>query len=177
MQEARGFKGDIGKDKERNRVKKQQARTAKEKRERKLQDLVGSPGKWKNLESYDVRTPTTYFQERGASPEALNKLKGKLDDLLTSLYAYKEKFKTTPAEEEILDDEIDKAEFRRYKKVSKENASKVVEAFVHGTTNDVMDALWKALDYKAFCRVEPHLVLTGEEIEEQLFWCNQYGQK
>ena len=177
MQKARGFKGDIGKGKQANQLRKKDARTAKEKRERKLQDLVGSPGKWKNLESFDVRTPTTYFQEREASPEALNKLKGKLDELLATLYAYKERMPTTPAEEEILDDEIEKAEFRRYKKVSKENASKVVEAFAHGTTNDVMDALWEALDYKAFCRVEPYLVKTGEEIEEDLFWCNQYGHK
>lgn len=125
----------------------------------------------------DVRTPTTYFQERGASPEAITKLKGKLDDLLVSLYEYKEKFQTTPAEEEILDDEIEKAELRRYKKVSKENASKVVEAFIHGTPEDVVDALWEALDYKVFCRVEPHLVKSGEEIEEQIFWCKQYGNK
>ena len=125
----------------------------------------------------DVRTPTTYFQERGASPVAITKLKDKLDDLLVSLYEYKERFQSTPAEDKILDDEIDKAEFSRYKAVSKEYAFKVAESFIHGTPDDVVNALWEALDYKVFCRVEPHLVKSGEEIEEQIFWCNQYGNK
>lgn len=118
----------------------------------------------------DVRTPTTYFQERGASPEAINKLKSKLDDLLVSLYEYKERFQTTPAEDKILDAEIDKAEFRRYKKVSKEYASKVAEAFIHGTPDDVVDAITEALDYKVSCRVEPFMVKAGEEMEEKIFW-------
>ena len=125
----------------------------------------------------DVRTPTTYFQERGANPEALNKLKGKLDDLLTSLYEYKERFKTTEAEEQILEEEINKAELLRYKKVSRENASKVVNAFSYGTPEDAVNAIWEALDYKVFCRVEPYMVKTGEEMEEQIFWCKQYGNK
>ena len=125
----------------------------------------------------DVRTPMTYFQQRGASPEALTKLQGKLDELLSSLYEYKERFNTTPAEEIILDEEINKAEHKRYKKVSKENAIKVIDAFVHGTPQDAEDALWEALDYKVFCRVEPHLVKAGEEIEEQVFWTELYGNK
>ena len=125
----------------------------------------------------DIRTPTTYFQKRGASPQAITKLKGKLDDLLESLYEYKERFQTTPAEEEILDAEIDKAELRRYKKVSKEYASKVAEAFVHGTPDDVVDALWEALDYKMFCRVEPFMIKAGEEMEDQIFWSDLVGHK
>ena len=125
----------------------------------------------------DVRTPTTYFQERGASPEAITKLKDKLDDLLVSLYEYKERIQTTAAEEKILDAEIDKAELRRYKKVSKEYASKVAEAFIHGTPDDVVDSLWEALDYKVFCRVEPFMVKAGEEMEEQVFWDPLYDHK
>ena len=125
----------------------------------------------------DVRTPTTYFEQRGASPEALNKLKGKLDDLLTSLYEYKERFETTEAEDQILEEEINKAELLRYKKTSKENASKVVEAFTHGTPEDAVNAIWEALDYKVFCRVEPYMIKTGEEMEEQIFWIDQYGKK
>ena len=89
MQEGKGFKGDIGKNKQANRIRKQDAKSAKEKRQKKLDSLMSNPRSWKNLESFDVRTPTTYFQERGASPEALNKLKGKLDDLLSTLYEYK----------------------------------------------------------------------------------------
>ena len=125
----------------------------------------------------DVRTPTTYFQERGASPESITKLKGKLDDLLVSLYEYKERFQTTPAEDKILDDEIDKVELRRYKKVSKQYASKVAEAIIHGTPDDVMDAITEALDYKVFCRVEPFMVKAGEEMEEQIFWDPLYDHK
>ena len=124
----------------------------------------------------DVRTPTTYFQRRSSTP-ALNKLKGKLDELLTDLYALKESTDTTLATKKIVDMEIEKAEWERYKKVSRDNATKVVEALTHGTREDAVDALWEALDYKVFCRVEPHLVKAGEEIEEQLFWTELYGNK
>ena len=49
MDEATGFKGDIGKQKAANKQKKRDALTAKEKRERKLQDLVSRSTSWKNL--------------------------------------------------------------------------------------------------------------------------------
>ena len=124
----------------------------------------------------DVRTPTTYFQRRNSTP-ALIKLKRRLDELLTDLYALKESTDTTLATKKIVDMEIEKAEWERYKRVSRDNATRVVEALTHGTREDAVDALWEALDYKAFCRVEPYLVKTGEEIEEDLFWCNQYGHK
>ena len=124
----------------------------------------------------DVRTPTTYFQRRSSTP-ALTKLKRKLDELLTDLYALKESTDTTLATKKIVDMEIEKAEWERYKKVSRDNATKVVEALTHGTREDAVDALWEALDYKVFCRVEPHLVKAGEEIEEQLFWTELYGNK
>ena len=124
----------------------------------------------------DVRTPTTYFQRRGSAP-ALTKLKRKLDELLTDLYALKESTETTLATKKIVDMEIEKAEWERYKNVSRDNANKVVEALTHGTREDAVDASWEALDYKVFCRVEPHLVKTGEEIEEQLFWTELYGNK
>ena len=65
----------------------------------------------------DVRTPTTYFQQHGASKEALVKLKGKLDDLLASLYSLRDKADKTPATEKIVDDEITKAEEEHYHQV------------------------------------------------------------
>ena len=118
----------------------------------------------------DVRTPDTYFQHHGASPESISKLKGKLDDLLQSLYEYKERFSTTIAEEKILDEEIDKAEQRMYKKISKKNAVKVVDAAIAGTPDDITDAILEALDFKCLVRVDPYMQDEGQRIEEQLFW-------
>ena len=57
MQEAKGFKGDIGKDKARNKVLKQDARSQKEKRRSKIQKLSQDDKHWKGLESADIRTP------------------------------------------------------------------------------------------------------------------------
>ena len=52
--EAKGFRSGVEKrQKQREAIKKNRRRdamTAKEKRERKLQDLVGSPRKWRNLQ-------------------------------------------------------------------------------------------------------------------------------
>ena len=117
MQEGRGFKGDIGKDKERNRVKKQQARTAKEKRSDKLQDLLSSPRKWKFLESAE------------------------------------------------------------YQEASKVTAKNVVEEICYGTSSDIDDEITEALDFKVATRINPQLEKTAKEIEEDIFWCNQYGNK
>lgn len=125
----------------------------------------------------DVRTPTTYFQQQGASKEALVKLKGKLDDLLASLYALRDKSDKTPATEKIVDDEITKAEEERYRQVSKQNASRVVEALVHGTADEAADAIGEALDWKWLNRTEPYLMKAGVDIEEQIFWLDQYGNK
>ena len=125
----------------------------------------------------DVRTPDTYFHKQGASPESINKLKGKLDDLLQSLYEYKERYATTIAEEKILDNEIDKGERKEYKKVSKQNAVKVMDAIATGTPGDVADAIWEALDYKCYSRVDPYLQREGNRIHGQVFGIEFYGNK
>ena len=125
----------------------------------------------------DVRTPTTYFQQQGASKESLLKLKGKLDDLLASLYSLRDKADKTPATEKIVDDEITKAEEEHYRQVSKQNASKVVEALVYGTAAEAADAIGEALDWKWLYRTEPYLMKAGVDMEEQIFWLEQYGNK
>ena len=67
QEDGKGFKGEIGKSKLRNKIKKQDARTAKEKRRKKLDSLESNPSSWKNLESYDPRTPSQYFVKRRKS--------------------------------------------------------------------------------------------------------------
>jgi len=124
---------------------------------------------YKNLYTRDIRTPSTYFEDKDVAGEAMKKLESKLDDLLSNLYTLKEEGKGTPATKKIIDDEIKKAEVQRYKKVSKENALKVVEAFMYGTPVDAADAICAALDYKAFSRTEPYMVYAGEEMEDFLF--------
>jgi len=124
---------------------------------------------YQNFYKQDIRTPTKYFESKDETGKALEKLKGKLNDLLTKLYALKDEGKGTPATKKIVDDEIDRAEIQRYKQVSKENALKVVEALICGTPDDATDAICEALDYKAFCRAEPYLLCAGERIEEQVF--------
>lgn len=127
----------------------------------------------------DVRTPSTYFHQRGMNPDSIARLKGKLDDLLESLYEYRERYTNmiSIAEEKILEQEIDKAERKRYKKTSIKNAVKVVDAATYGTPEDIADAIREAIDYKVFVRVEPYMQDTGQQMEEQIFWMKQYGNK
>ena len=128
---------------------------------------------YQNFYKRDIRTPETYYENKNApNPASLKKLKTKLEDLVTSLDALKGKInqsKATPAYKEILDNEIDKAERRRYKQISKENASQVIEALIYGTSEDAVDAITNALEYKIFYRTEPYLAKAGEEIENQVF--------
>ena len=176
MLESKGFRGEIGRRTQANKIRKQDARTAKQRRQKKLDALQPNPQSWKNLEAYDPRTPSTYFQKRGATP-ALNKLKGRLDELLSDLYALKECTDNTLATKKIIDMEIERKEWEKYKQVSLEYARKVSDALTEGTHEDIVDALWDALDYKTFCRVDPYMQETGKQMEEQIFWVEQYGNK
>jgi len=125
----------------------------------------------------DVRTPNKYFQKIGAAPESVQKLKAKLDDLLVMLYALKDKHGVAQTAQLIVDNEIERAEKEKYRQISKQNASKVVEAFLNGNTDAAVAAIDQALDYKVFCRVEPHLAQTGDDIEHQVFWSDLMGHK
>jgi hypothetical protein len=126
---------------------------------------------YQNFYMKDIRTPETYYENRNVSKEqSLEQIKGRLDDLLSVLDALEERTKQpTPAYKKILEDEIDNAVTQRYKKQSKENAKKVMEAITYGTHSDAIEAINHAIDYKIFCRTEPYMVEAGETIENQVF--------
>ena len=118
----------------------------------------------------DARTPTTYFYERHQRTRlAMEQLRGRLDDLMLRIQSLKEEKASTPAHQQIVEDEIDKAELEHYTAVSKQNALHVVEAFSYGKPTDAIDAVLEALDWKAFARVHPHMIDAGENIEKQVF--------
>ena len=104
LQEAKGFMGDIGKSKLQNKLRKQDAKTVKEKRCKKLDSLQSNPSSWKNLESYDPRTPSTYFKSkrRGNAPQVLDRFNRTVDELLNDLYAIKEVISVTLATKKFL---------------------------------------------------------------------------
>ena len=118
----------------------------------------------------DSRTPTTYFYDQHErTREALTQLRGRLDELFVRIRSLKEEKTRTPAHQQIVEDEIDKAELEHYKKVSKQNALRVVEAFSYGKPLEAIDAVCDALDWKAFVRVNPYMIDAGENIENQVF--------
>ena len=66
----------------------------------------------------DARTPTTYFYDRHErTREALTQLRGRLDDLVVRIQSLKEEKARTPAHQQIVEDEIDKAEMEHYRHV------------------------------------------------------------
>ena len=106
----------------------------------------------------DARTPTTYFYDQHErTREALTQLRGRLDDLVVRIQSLKEEKASTPAHQQIVEDEIDKAEMEHYTKVSKQNALRVVDAFAYGKPTDAIDAICEALDWKAFVRMNPYI--------------------
>ena len=48
--EAKGFKGDIGKQKSENKARKRDKQTAKERRRKKIEDLLSRERSWRNLQ-------------------------------------------------------------------------------------------------------------------------------
>ena len=126
---------------------------------------------YQNFYMRDYRTPETYYEDKDVPKQepTLEKLKGKLDDLVAALQALQAKRKPSPAHKEILNKEIDKAEIQRYEQQSKQFAANVIEELIHGTSDDALDAITEALEYKIFCRVEPYMCDTGDAIERQVF--------
>ena len=63
---------------------------------------------YQNFYMKDIRTPETYYEnQEGSKEQSLERLKGKLDDLLAALDALKERSKQpTPAYKKILDYEV-----------------------------------------------------------------------
>ena len=117
----------------------------------------------------DPRTPSTYYEDRDISSDSLRKLKGKLNDLITTLQTLKESKTSTPATKKCAEDEINRLESEKYRHYSREFAMNAVDEIVAGNHEQAVEKLKEALDHKIFWRVEPYLMNTGAEIEEQVF--------
>ena len=97
MQESKGFKGDIGR-KAGKQTQEAGRPNSKGEKGRKLQDLVSSPRKWKNLESFDVELHHLLPEPWCQSKHSTN---SKGSWVFAVIYEYKERVDATPAEEEI----------------------------------------------------------------------------
>ena len=117
----------------------------------------------------DPREPSVYFEDAVNKVDPLERLKGKLDDLLDALATLRDKKSTTPATKKIVDDEMFKLEQKRYQFHSHRHARDVIDALTSGSHDDSVEAIKEALDLKAFFRVEPYMVEGGEQIENQVF--------
>ena len=117
----------------------------------------------------DPREPSIYYESAEARSAQMERLKGKLDDLLDALHALRNKKGTTPATKKIVDDEMFKLEKKRYQKQSKEFALNAIDALASGDHEASIEKIKEAIDYKIFCRVEPGMIRGGEQIEDHIF--------
>ena len=118
----------------------------------------------------DARTPRHYFQDRDAQVrEALNRVKGRLDDLTKRLQELKAQRAQTKAHQQIKDKEIESVEKQKYRKRSKRFAMDAVDQIATGDRADAVEAIKECLDHKAFVRSEPHLINAGQKIQTQVF--------
>lgn len=117
----------------------------------------------------DIRTPDTYFDKPESFDAKIKRLNSKLDDIVIAIEKHKSKPRTTSAEKAIIETEEEKLDRLLYKRISNYHAKKVVEAFICGSQADAFNAIGKALDFKCRYRIEPTLISTGFEIEEQVF--------
>lgn len=169
MQEAKGFKGDIGKDKARNKVLKQDAKSQKEKRRMKLNKLSQNDKHWRGLESKDIRTPDTYFQNRQELEERLSTIKTKLNDLQSHLQSLRQKKAETPAAQSLKQKEVSRTEQTLEKRRRLVHASQIVDEVASGNDDKAATQMREHLDYHLHKKLEPYFELAGEEIEEQIF--------
>ena len=172
MDEAAGCKKDIGKDKIKNKIKKQDARSAKERRRTKLDKMNQRDSLWKNFESAevrDIRTPEQYFTSREKTERSLANIKRKLEDLQVHL----QKLRTrggTPAEKQLVDDELVKVKKTKAKQDDLKHSSAIINSIsVNDEIDETVDMVKEELDRRIYKRVEPYLKLAGKDMERQIF--------
>ena len=168
MEEARGFKSDIGKEKARNKVLKQDAKSQKEKRRKKLDKLSQDDKHWKGLESRDIRTPSSWIQTSDEE-ERLSSIKSNLDSLQSRLQFLKQQKGTTPASKTLLHGEIRRTEEQMEKRCRLLHANQIVEEVSSGNDEEAVLQIKEHLDFHIHKRLEPYLAIAGDEIEEQIF--------
>ena len=125
----------------------------------------------------DPRTPRTYFKKGPDAPTTPTSLKNELADLLDVLIALRDDPDASPTAKNIAVDDLDRFDRKQYRYFSQQNATKILDAVAEGDTEGAVEALKTALLFKVHHRVKPQMVKTGEEVEEELFWLNQYGHK
>lgn len=125
----------------------------------------------------DPRTPSVYFQKRGSEAEDTREIREELTEVLEFLIALQEDPHSSPVAKEVATKDLERLERKRYRHHSKKNAVKVMSAITDGTSEDVLEALKEALAFKILHRVEPQMMETGFEVEEQLFWSDLIGDK
>lgn len=165
MDEAQGFKSEIGKKKAFNKRRKQDAKTQKQRRQDKIDSLNQNSRSWLGLEGRDIRTPAVYFQNREIDERRVEAIKEKLDDLTEYLQDLKKNPSSTPATKELASKEIGK--LRRRKEIK--NAVKIVNRIESNDTNEVVDQIKDSLDERIHRRIEPYLELAGSDIAKQIF--------
>jgi len=165
----KGFKDEIGKKKEVNKRNKKIAKSKREKRQRKIDDLNSRPKSWQGLESRDIRTPSTYFSEKDDVLQSPEEIKARLNDLLQQLEMLKSFGDGTPAKEILLKKEIEKTEATIEKIASHDRVLKIVGNIQDGNNEEAVQSMYTEVEYKLLKRMEPYLKLAGKEIEEHIF--------
>ena len=169
IEESKGFKSEIGKQKAENKAKKKDAKTQKQRRQDKIDDLNSRPRSWSGLESRDIRTPAVYFQNREITEKRIQSIKKKLDDLTDHLQSLRRDPKSTPAVRSLASKELGSIKKKQIKERDINNAVKVVNSIADNDVNEAVDQMKDALDEKIFRKVEPYMKLAGGDIEKQIF--------
>ena len=118
----------------------------------------------------DARTPYQYFEQRDkATKDALDRVRGRLDELTNRLKKLTEERAQTKAHKRIKDNEVKSLKRQRYEKTSRQFSKDAIDQIVSGNSDDAIEAVKEVLDYKAFVRSEKYLKRTGKDIERQVF--------
>ena len=118
----------------------------------------------------DARTPSHCFLDRDAQVrEALDRVKGRLDELTQRLQELKTQRAQTKAHKALKDKEVLDVKKQRYVRTSRKFAMDAMDQIANGDHAGSVEAIKECLDHKAFVRSEPHLDRAGQRIKAQVF--------
>ena len=118
----------------------------------------------------DARTPSHYFQDRDHQVrEALDRVKGRLDELTERLHHLKAQRAKTKAHKAIKEKSVQDLKKQQYARTSRQFAMAAMDQIASGDGAGAVEAIKECLDYKAFVRSEPHLDRVGQRMQHQVF--------
>ena len=117
----------------------------------------------------DIRTPSSYFQERNERKQQLDAVKSKLDDLLAYLQILNQAPGQSKTHQALVTSEMKRVQKKVDNKVRQQVSRSIVDSILDDDTLVAVEKMKEELNFRVHSRIEPDLIRGGKEIQDHAF--------